>query len=78
MQLWNLCSAKSAVFTGFAGFPCPYLPGKETPLETIVIAPGTRLCPALFKPFNNCSLSLKGGTNWESKGKRQILRPLIN
>ncbi len=39
MQLWNLCSAKSAVFTGFAGFPCLYLPGKETPLDAKIIAP---------------------------------------
>ena len=33
-ELWNLCSAESSVFTGFVGFPCPYLPGKETPLGT--------------------------------------------
>lgn len=27
------------LFTGFVGFPCPYLPGKETPLSARVIAP---------------------------------------
>jgi len=51
MQLWNLCSAKSAVFTGFAGFPCPYLPGKETPLGARVIAPNPIVDKMHPKPY---------------------------
>lgn len=35
----NLCSAESAIFTSFHGFPCPYLLGKETLSKAKVIAP---------------------------------------
>ena len=27
------------MFTGFLGFPCPYLPGKETPWQNSIISP---------------------------------------
>ena len=35
-------------FTGFLGFPCPYLPETKTPLGTRDIAPNVRTLPIIF------------------------------
>ena len=68
IQFWNGCY-RFCIYRKRPkmGFPCPYLLGKETSLEARVIAPGTRLCPAPFKPFNDCPPSLKGGANLEDE-----------
>ena len=36
-------------------------------MDAKVIAPAQGSAPALFKPFNDCLLSLKGGANFEGQ-----------